>query len=311
MSKLEKIASKYTLSDDAISYVHSETIAPSLYADSIRLKYPVHTKVACEVSMAEFLYDGCTDELVKSRLDKFASIHGVMWPQEIPGNSMIKVGTVLEDGDRFEVEFPDTAKGVEAAIESVLDFRKTAAYEPSVELAKGVLKEAFKHNCEVPDEFMRLAGYGLGTKEAALSAISKRASYAVGSDAKKALEQLEDDIMSMDGDIIAHDDLAKIAKVLDAFDGLREDRGYTTYNTPPEQELFNKLASDIENDFEDRLYIPSVGTVVSKSDLTKHASQIMPILDDMGIDCTEDNMLSTVAKLNEKQANALFGELNG
>ena len=310
MSKIEKIASQYVLSDSAIQYNEEEYIAPSMYADPVNKKYPIHTKAACELSMAEYMYDGRDNADVKCALEKAASVHGILWPYEKAAPKMTKVSARDENGDILEVEFYNTPESIQKAMDSVLEFRKTAAYIPCMELAHGVIKEAFKHDCEIPDAIMKLAGYYAGTKDAVLNAISKRANRVGNSENDKRMTELMDSILETPGDIIPHDDLTKIAEVLDAYDGLREDRGYTTYNLPPEQEIFNKSAFDLATMLEDEMLIPSVGTVVSRADLTKNASTIIPVLANMGIECTEDNVCDVVSKLNEKQANYLFGDLD-
>lgn len=313
MSKLEKIASMYNLSHNIEDYRDDSFIAPELFADNINKKYPMHTKNACELSMAEYMYDN-GNEMDKSsyafkRLDKAASNYGIAWPVcEAP--LMCKVSAAEDDGEILEVNFPNTAEGATRAMAAVLEFRKTAHYTPCRELARGVVKIAFEHDCDIPDDIMKLAGYAAGSKEAALEAIAKRANRVGGSAVDSRMNELMDSVLGTPGDIIPPDDLTKIAEVLDAFDGLREDRGYTTYNTPPEQELFNKSAFDLVSRLEDEVLIPSVNTVVSKNDLTKNASIIMPILSDMGIKCDESKVVETVAGLNERQANYLFGELN-
>ena len=309
MSKLDKIASAYHLSNDAINYHEEDYIAPSMYADPINKRYPIHTKEACELSMAEYMYDNINDEDIHVRLVKSATAHGIVWPTPKAKPALTKV-SAMDNGDILEVEFANTPEGISKAMDAVLEFRKTASYIPCMELAKGVVKEAFKHDCDIPDAIMQLAGYCAGTKEAALNAISKRAYSNKNSEVSDKMQQLMNQVLETPGDIIPHDDLTKIAEVLDAYDGLREDRGYTTYNIPPEQELFNKTAFDLVTDLEDEMEIPSVGAVVSKKDITKNASVIMPILNEMGITCEEKDLPDTVAKLNEKQANYLFGDLN-
>lgn len=313
MRKMEKLASIYNLSEGAQN-VQQEFLSNELYADNFNRKYPFHTKEACERSLAEYMYDNDnnvdTQERVASRLDKAASTYGLSWPTTNTESNLIKVSSrCASTGDILEVEFTNTPEGVSKAAHAVLEFRKTAAYQPCMELAQGVLEYAFQHDCEIPDGIMKLAGYCVGTKEATLNAINKRANRGVSSDITVKLQDMMENIYSIPGDTIPHDELIKVASVLDAFDDLRDDRGYTTYNLPPEQEIFDKTAFDLVIDLEDELEIPSVGAVISNTDLHKNASEVITILGDMGINANEDNLSVVVSGLNSKQANYLFGEL--
>ena len=313
MRKMEKLAAIYNLREDAKN-VQPELLSNELYADSFNRKYPFHTKESCERSLAEYMYDNDnnvdTNERVASRLDKAASTYGITWPTPRTESNMIKVSSRCPDtGDILEVEFSNTPEGVIKAANAVLEFRKTAAYQPCMELAQGVLGYAFQHDCEIPDGIMKLAGYCVGTKEATLKAINKRANRGVSSDITVKLQDMMENIYSIPGDTIPHDELIKVASVLDAFDGLRADRGYTTYNIPPEQEIFDKSAFDLITDLEDELAIPSVGAVISSKDLHKNAREVITILGDMGIKADEGNLNVVVSGLNSKQANYLFGEL--
>ena len=313
MHKIDKVASVYVMSDDAKHYDSYDYVANDCHADNITRKYPFHTKEACERSMAEYMYDhkGAhnPDCWIAERLEKAASNYGLKWPELVDTNrNMVKVSA--RDGvDMLEVEFKNTPEGIMQAANTVLEFRKHASYMPCKELAEGVIQYSAQCGCDVPEELVKLAGYAAGTKENAMNVIGKRAHKAGTSEFGTKLQEMAEHIQNTPGDIIPHDDLAKIAAVLDAFDGLREDRGYTTYNTPPEQELFNKSAYDLVTDLKDELYIKSVDTVVSKRDLEKHASMIIPILNDMGIDCAENDVPEVVSTLSEKQANYLFGAL--
>lgn len=313
MMNIEKIASMYAISDEAKNSQTSELLANELYADNFNRMYPFHTKEACERSMAEYLYDnnGVKGEgHIVDRLNKAASLYGIEWPNTIPQESMVKVSSCCPDtGEILEVEFYNNPEGVKKAAEAVLEFRKKAAYTPCMELAQGVLNYAFQHNCDIPDGIMKLAGYGVGDKNTVCKAISKRASRVGNSILDKCLNTMMDNISSTPGDTIPHDELIKVASVLDAFDNLRDDRGYTTYNMPPEQEIFTKSAFDLVTELEDELYIPSIDAVVSNADIQKNASEIIQILDDMGVTTDKDNLSQVVAGLNTKQASYLFGEL--
>lgn len=313
MRNMEKIAAAYVISDEAKNHQTTELLSNDLYADNLNRMYPFHTKEACEKSMAEYMYDHVSrdvNDYIVDRLNKAASLYGLEWPSPTPKESMVKVSSRCPDtGEILEVEFYNTPEGVRKASEAVLEFRKTASYAPCMELAQGVVSYAFNHNCDIPDEIMKLAGYGVGTKDAVFSAINKRANRVGNSILDDCLNNMMDNICSMPGDTIPHDELIKIASVLDAYDNLRDDRGYGTYNTPPEQEVFCKSAFDLVTELEDELEIPSVGAVISNSDLHKHASVVIPILEDMGISASEENLSSVVSKLNSKQASYLFGEL--
>lgn len=313
MRKMEKIASMYNLSDEAKNQEEG-LLSNDLYADNFNRKYPFHTKEACERSLAEYMYDNGDNvdktEHVADRLDKAASLYGLSWPEVPYVEGLIKVSATCPDsGDILEVEFTNTPAGVVGAANAVLEFRKTAAYQPCMELAQGVLGYAFQHDCEIPDGIMKLAGYCLGSKDATLKAISKRASTIRKSELSNKLYQMAENILNTPGDTVPSEELVKIAAVLDAYDDLREDRGYTTYNIPPEQEIFDKTAFDLVADLEDELDIPSVGAVISNKDLHKNASIVIPILEDMGITVDKDTLSSVVSSLNSKQANYLFGEL--
>lgn len=313
MRKMEKLASIYNLSEGAQN-VQQEFLSNELYADNFNRKYPFHTKEACERSLAEYMYDNNdnvdTKERVAERLDKAASTYGISWPTPSSQSNLIKVSShCTGTGDILEIEFTNTPEGVSKAAHAVLEFRKTAAYQPCMELAQGVLGYAFQHDCEIPDGIMKLAGYCVGTKDATLSAINKRANRGLSSDITVKLQDMMENIYNIPGDTIPHDELIKVAAVLDAFDDLRDDRGYTTYNLPPEQEIFDKTAFDLVADLEDELAIPSVGAVISNKDLHKNAGEVITILGDMGIDANEDNLSVVVSGLNSKQANYLFGEL--
>lgn len=313
MHKIDKVASVYAISDDAKHYDSYDYIANDCHADNINRKYPLHSKEACERSMAEYLYDhkGSVGEhcWVADRLEKAAKNYGLTWPSLVDDTrNMVKVSA--RDGqDILEVEFQNTPEGIMQAANTVLEFRKTASYMPCKELAEGVLLKSAEVGCDVPEDLVKLAGYAAGTKENAINVIGKRAHKVGTSEFGVKLQEMAEHIQNTPGEIIPHDDLTKIAAVLDAFDGLREDRGYSTYNTPPEQELFNKSAFDLAADLGDEVCIKSVDTVVSKRDLEKHASIIVSILDDMGISCSESDVVSTVQTLSEKQANYLFGAL--
>ena len=313
MRKMEKLASIYNLSEGAQN-VQQEFLSNELYADNFNRKYPFHTKEACERSLAEYMYDNDntvdTQERVASRLDKAASTYGISWPTPNIQSNLIKLSSHCPStGDILEIEFTNTPEGIAKAATAVMEFRKTAAYQPCMELAQGVLGYAFQHDCEIPDGIMKLAGYCVGTKEATLNAINKRANRGVSSDITVKLQDMMENIYSIPGDTIPHDELIKVAAVLDAFDDLRDDRGYTTYNIPPEQEIFDKTAFDLVTDLEDELTIPSVGAVISNRDLHKNASEVITILGDMGINANEDNLSVVVSGLNSKQAKYLFGEL--
>ena len=313
MRKLEKIASMYNLSDEAKN-LKDELLANDLYADNFNRKYPFHTKEACERSLAEYMYDNNevvdTKERVAERLDKAASLYGINWPKPAPKESMVKVSSRCPDtGDVLEVEFYNNVDGVVKAANAVLEFRKTASYQPCMELARGVLGYAFQHDCEIPDGIMKLAGYCLGSKDATIKAINKRANRGVSSELSSKMQDMMENIYNTPGDTIPHDELIKIAAVLDAFDGLREDRGYSTYNLPPEQEIFDKSAFELVTELEDELMIPSVGAVISNKDLHKNASTVIDVLSDMGINATKENLSDVVSNLTSKQANYLFGEI--
>lgn len=313
MKKMEKIASIYNLSDEAKN-LQEEFLASELYADNLNRKYPFHTKEACERSLAEYMYDNNDivdkTERIADRLDKVASLYGISWPEPSNKETMVKVSSVCPDtGDILEVEFYNNVDGVVKAANAVLEFRKTASYIPCMELARGVLGYAFQHDCEIPDGIMKLAGYCLGSKEATINAINKRANRGVSSDISLKMQDMMENIYNTPGDTIPHDELIKIASVLDAFDGLREDRGYSTYNLPPEQEIFDKSAFDLVTELEDELLIPSVGAVISNKDLHKNASEVISVLDDMGIQATKETLSDVVSNLNSKQANYLFGEI--
>ena len=178
-----------------------------------------------------------------------------------------------------------------------------------MELAQGVLDYAFQHNCEIPDGIMKLAGYCIGTKDATISAINKRANRVGNSIIDECLNTMMTNIHNTPGDTLPREELIKIASVLDAYDNLRDDRGYGTYNTPPEQEIFNKSAFELVTELEDELEIPSVGAVISNKDLHKHASEVIDILSDMGVKASKENLSAVVSGLNSKQASYLFGEL--
>lgn len=313
MHKIDKIASVYVMSDEAKHYDSYDYIANDCHADNINRKYPLHSKEACERSMAEYLYDhkGSIGEhcWVAARLEKAAKNYGLSWPSLVDDTrNMVKI-SAMDGSDILELEFQSTPEGIMQAANTVLEFRKTASYMPCKELAEGVLLKSAEVGCDVPEDLVKLAGYAAGTKENALNVIGKRAHKVGTSEFGAKLQEMAEHIQSTPGDIIPHDDLAKIAAVLDAFDGLREDRGYSTYNTPPEQELFNKSAFDLACDLEDEVCIKSLDTVVSKKDLEKSAGIVIPILNDMGIECSESDIVSVVASLNEKQANYLFGAL--
>ena len=313
MRKMEKVASMYNLSDGAKN-LEEGFLSNDLYADNFNRKYPFHTKEACERSRAEYMYDNneIVDkaERVAERLDKAASLYGIAWPSPATKEAMVKVSSICPDtGDILEVEFYNNADGVVKAANAVLEFRKTASYQPCMELARGVLGYAFQHDCEIPDGIMKLAGYCLGSKEATLRAINKRANRRVSSELSSKMQDMMENIYNTPGDTIPHDELIKIASVLDAFDGLREDRGYSTYNLPPEQEIFDKSAFDLVTELEDELMIPSVGAIISNKDLHKNANTVIGVLDDMGIQATKENLSEVVSNLNSKQANYLFGEI--
>lgn len=313
MRKMEKIASMYAISDEAKNFQTGELLANDLYADNFNRLYPFHTKEACERSMAEYMYDhGSIDmtDRVAERLTKAASLYGMDWPKAIPTQQMVKISAKCPDtGDILEVEFYNTPDGVAKASEAVLEFRKKASYQPCMELAQGVVNYAFQHNCDIPDGIMKLAGYYLGSKEAVLSAINKRANRIGNSIIDECMNTMMTNIHNTPGNTLPREELIKIASVLDAYDNMRDDRGYGTYNTPPEQEIFNKSAFDLVTELEDELEIPSVGAVISNADLHKHANAVLPILADMGIKATKENLSTVVSGLNSKQASYLFGEL--
>lgn len=313
MRNMEKIASKYVISDEAKNFQNNELLANDLYADNFNRLYPFHTKEACERSMAEYMYDhGEPDksDRVAERLDKAASLYGIEWPKAVQEQAMVKISATCADtGDILEVEFHNTPEGVVQASNAVLEFRKKAAYQPCMELAQGVLDYAFQHNCDIPDGIMKLAGYCLGTKDAVISAINKRANRIGNSIIDECLNTMMTNIHNISGDTVPQEELVKIASVLDAYDNLRDDRGYTTYNIPPEQEIFNKSAFDLVTELEDELEIPSVGAVISNADLHKHASEVIEILSDMGVQASKEDLSKVVSGLNSKQASYLFGEL--
>lgn len=313
MRKMEKIASMYAISDEAKNFQTGELLANDLYADNFNRLYPFHTKEACERSMAEYMYDhGSIDmtDRVAERLTKAASLYGMNWPKSIPTQQMVKISAKCPDtGDILEVEFYNTPDGVAKASEAVLEFRKKASYQPCMELAQGVVNYAFQHNCDIPDGIMKLAGYYLGSKEAVLSAINKRANRIGNSIIDECMNTMMTNIHNTPGNTLPREELIKIASVLDAYDNMRDDRGYGTYNTPPEQEIFNKSAFDLVTELEDELEIPSVGAVISNADLHKHANAVLPILADMGIKATKENLSTVVSGLNSKQSSYLFGEL--
>ena len=312
VEKLRKLASVYVLSDEAVNHKNDDFIPPSMYADPINKRYPMNTKEACEVSMAEFMYDNRGNTAIpadtRHALDKAASVYGIDWPNKRE-TAMVKLSAMTSTGDMLVLDFPDNAAGASKAMSAIMDIRNKSEYVPCMELAKGVVKQAFKHDCDIPDEVMRLAGYCAGDKEAVLNAISKRANKVGNSDIDNRMHDYMEEVMNTPGDIIPPEDLTKIAEVLDAYDGLNESRGYNTYNTAPEQEIFTKSAFDLVTALEDELHIPSVDAIVSKSDLIKNASIAISALSDMGIACSEDNLIDTVTKLNHKQATYLFGEL--
>ena len=313
MRKMEKIASMYAISDEAKNLQTGELLANDLYADNFNRLYPFHTKEACERSMAEYMYDhGSIDKTdrVAERLTKAASLYGMDWPKAIPTQQMVKISAKCPDtGDILEVEFYNTPDGVAKASEAVLEFRKKASYQPCMELAQGVVNYAFQHKCDIPDGIMKLAGYYLGSKDAVLSAINKRANRVGNSIIDECMKTMMTNIHNTPGDTLPREELIKVASVLDAYDNMRDDRGYGTYNTPPEQEIFNKSAFDLVTELEDELEIPSVGAVISNADLHKHANEVFPILADMGIKATKENLSTVVSGLNSKQASYLFGEL--
>jgi hypothetical protein len=314
MRNMEKIASAYAISNEAKNSSTNELLSNELYADDFNRLYPFHTKEACERSMAEYLYDNGDvkhGDRVADRLSKAASLYSLEWPKKKANSStMVKVSSRCPDtGEILEVEFYNTPEGVKHASEAVLEFRKKASYAPCMELAQGVVKHAFEHNCDIPDGIMKLAGYCLGTKEAVLSAINKRANRVGNSIFDKCLNTMMDNIHNTPGDIVPQEELVKIASVLDAFDGLRDDRGYTTYNIPPEQEIFDKSAFELVTELEDEVYIPSVDAVVSNRDLHKNASEIIQVMEDMGLSADKSNLTEVVTGLNSKQASYLFGEL--
>lgn len=313
MRNMEKIASKYAISDEAKNFQNNELLANDLYADNFNRLYPFHTKEACERSMAEYMYDhGEPDksDRVAERLDKAASLYGIEWPKAVQEQAMVKISATCADtGDILEVEFHNTPEGVVQASKAVLEFRKKAAYQPCMELAQGVLDYAFQHNCDIPDGIMKLAGYYLGTKDAVISAINKRANRVGNSIIDECLNTMMTNIHNTPGDTVPQEELIKIASVLDAYDNLRDDRGYTTYNIPPEQEIFNKSAFELVTELEDELEIPSVGAVISNADLHKHASEVIEILSDMGVQASKEDLSKVVSGLNSKQASYLFGEL--
>ena len=316
--KLEKVASVCGVSKENLESMTKETrhLPPALFGDSLERRYPLNNKQACLASMAEFVYDYMGSEEpagIKAKIQKAASYYGLQWPQASIKDTSDHFSA--SDGDlTCNISVHPTKESLNKAASDLYNGRKNMSHGICRDVARYLVKYACKHDIDMDEDnsvmLMRLAGYGVADKPVVMAAITKRAYFNPVSDTAKRMAAYADQMQKTLPDVVGHEELDKIAEVLDAFDSCGAHKeSYGTYWKCPEEELFAKTANEVIEDLQDWVRIPSVQADVSKSDLKKEASRVLDLLDVLGIVADESNMIDKVANLNKEQANFLFSEL--
>lgn len=316
--KLQKIASACGIPAEDLQDLAKENkhLPPDLFGDPINKKYPLNNKKACLASMAEFSFDSDGSPVsgyVKDRISKAASHYGLEWPILQKKYNTDKF-SVTESGSVWSINVSPTSKSIEKAAGDLFSSRSQMSHCTCRDIARYLVKYAAKNDLDLEEScgirLMKLAGYGIAEKADVLDAVSKRASLNTNNEVSKKMTEYTDSLIRNLPDVVDSETLDKIAEVLDAYDSYGQHKdSYGLYLECPEEALFSKTAKDAAGILSEIVYIESVDADVSREDLVKNASMIVPILASFGIDADETTVVEKVANLNKDQANTLFSLL--
>jgi hypothetical protein len=234
------------------------------FADPIVRKFPIHTKASAFLSYAYFLKQAADLQglgRVRAELGfkKAASIWNLkgefkhLREQFAPKETHTKIACAIsKNGAEF---FPiDTPKNIYASATSLVENRERFPFELRKEASTKIMNAASIAGLPlstIPSAVHRMAGYGLTTKAAAQGEVSRRLSYlrsnAHNEVLTESMKKLSEVVNSIAIDVVAGEDLTKIAVALDLFDRATGITGRYGDDIPfPEDVLcaFTKHAAD-------------------------------------------------------------------
>jgi hypothetical protein len=286
---------------------------------------PMHTKSNTWLSAA-YLHKFGSDlphreyEAAAERLQKAAEYWGI----EIPGPDDVAVPPPVPEV-QYTITYPlqnqslaCTACSGEDLLKVASDMLSGGKYPLAVrqDVAAQVLRAPAEMISALPDQMLsdlqKVAGMGIGTEQAALTAIGQRRHatqhyYKPIGDGLRELEGMIKDA-SIEG-LLSYEMTQKTATMLDAIDrfaGLHE--RYNDTFQPPERQLFNVTLADFDTFTKLAVRLPN-GDWVRKADL----EQVIPFLQEsLGEKCASvEEAVECVQAMPERRAKILSQHLKG